>query len=154
MVLFSVPVCAFLGVRLLPERLPSTIMLISRKTMWRIKTKTDGLWEGEFHLPSQQLLWFKVSLLAASEAECSIFSPPSLPPMLERILYTLTTWQVSILMQMKILHPANSLMRKMYWFNIYIPPSKICTFHKWFFEWHCFVLLPVNYAHMLTKQLS
>lgn len=50
--------------------------------------------------------------------------------MLKRIWSTLTTWQVSIPMKIKMVHSANVLMRKMYCFNIYILPNKICTFCK------------------------
>lgn len=128
---FFVPVCAFPGVRLLPKRLSSTIMLMSQKTVWKIKTKTDGLWKGEYHLPLQ-LLWFKVSLLAASGVGCSIFHIP--PPILGKILYTLTTWHISILIKTKLPHSANMLMTKVHWFNIYFLPSKKWTFCKLFFD--------------------
>ena len=152
-IFFSVPVCAFPGVRLLSGRLSSNIMLMSQNTIQIKKTKTDGLWKGEYQLLSQQLLWLKVSLLA-SEVECSIFSTRP-PPMLERILYILTTWYISILMKTKMLHSANMFMRKEYWFNIYILPSKICTFCKLFFLMTQFCP-PSNplYRHMLTKWLS
>lgn len=66
------------------------------------------------------------------------------PPMLERIMYTLTTWHISVLMKTEMLHSANMFMRKEHLFNIYILPSKICTFCKLFFWWHIFVLLPIH----------
>lgn len=52
---------------------------MSQNMIQIIKTKTDGLWKGEYQLLSQQLLWLKVSLLA-SQVECNIFSTRHPPP--------------------------------------------------------------------------
>lgn len=61
-----------------------------------------------------------------------------LPSCWKRTCYPLTTWQVSILMKMKMVLSDNTLMRKMHWFNVYILPSKICTFCKRPFDYTVF----------------